>query len=424
MQIRWPIAAVMLGCVAAAGPSQAKKVKSKGSVAIEARAFTPDGDNATDDFGLGLAARLEAKYRHRPFEEQLRVFARADLLDPTRAIAVVEEGYVGYRKKPVRLRVGYQLLNWTATEAFHPADVMNSRNYDSRIENPDKLGEPMVEARVRFWNGSAAAYYMPFRIAPELPAASSRLSLAPDGVALGRILWAGRDQQITDEFIEHQWALRVAQSIGGADVSLHVLQMQDRTQPTQVLDQSTGRLHPLYHFVTQVGGTYQQVFDAVVLKLEFAHREFGFPDETGDYQLIQREQLDHTQIAFGAEYGWGYESGAEGIVFVEGQAFVVYDDAERAEPDLHPFQRDVLLGYRHMSNDVDSTQFQAGVIIDTEIFPQLLFSASYSQRLTDVWSLGANLRVVHAPPEDTDRPFGLERLHEANELNLTLSRFF
>lgn len=406
-------------------PAAAKDVENRGFVGVESRAFWPDDDDATEDYGFGVAARLEASHDHRPFEEQLRVFVRADVLDETRAVAVVEEAYVGWKARPVRLRVGYQIVNWTATEAFHPADVINSRNYDSRLENPDKLGEPMVELRVRLLEGSISAYYMPFRIAPRLPAPSSRLSPLPAGVQIGGELWAGRDRSVGDGLVEHQWAVQVRQTFGDADLSLHVVQQQDRSQPTQVVDVQSGQVRLLYHFVTQVGGTYLQVFDALVLKVEAAHREFGFPDEDPSrYVLIQREQLDQTHIAAGVEYGWGYGGGSEGVVLVEGQYVHTYDDAQTIEPELPPFQRDVLVGYRHIFNDEAGTWLQAGLIVDLEDPEEMLAAVQFKRRLSDVWSLDANLRWVNAPPPSDRQPTGLERWDEAHELNVTLARYF
>lgn len=426
------IGAVMLACIA--GPAAAKKlkVKSKGQVSVEGRAFTDDDIERTEDLGLGLAARLEADAKYKPFEGQLRLFSRVDGLDDTRNLVAIEELYLGFKMKPVRLRVGWQLLNWSATEAFHPADMINARNYDSRLENPDKLGEPMVELEVRFWEGNIAGYYMPIRRAPILPRAESRLSPFPKRleVPIGSPLFSGRDRQISDDMLEHQWAVRLEQTLGDADLSLHVFQHVDRSQPTQVVDLTTGEIRPLFHFVTQVGGTWQQVFGPVVGKLEVGHREFGFPRPAERYRLTHREMLDHTQIAAGLEVGWGVGQG-EGTVIIEGQAMLVWDEPQLDEPDLGPFQRDALLGYRHSFNDVAGTLLQAGIIVDLEDYSEMMIVARFERRLGDVWSLQANVRAVLAEPESPAgaavaelQAVGLERWNGANELNLTLSRFF
>ncbi len=427
--------AAAAGLCLLAVPAEGKKlkVKSQGQLSIEGRVFQPDDIDRTQDTGLGLAGRLEANARYKPFDGQLRLFSRVDALDDTRNLVAIEELYLGFKMKPVRVRVGYQLLNWSATEAFHPADMLNARNYDSRLENPDKLGEPMVEVQVRFWEGNVSAYYMPVRRAPILPRAASRLSPFPKrlDVPLGDPLFSGRDRQIGDDWLEHQWALRIEQTLGDADLSLHVFQHVDRSQPTQVVDLFTGDIRPLFHFVTQVGGTWQQVFGPVVGKLEVGHREFGYPDPSPRYRLTHREMLDHTQIAAGLEFGWGIGQG-EGTLILEGQAMITYDEPKLATPDLGPYQRDALLGYRHAFNDTSSTRLQAGVIVDLEDPSEWMIAARFERRLGDVWSLEANLRAIMAEPDDAGAgpelgeliAVGLERWNNANELNLTLSRFF
>ncbi|MCA9539652.1 MAG: hypothetical protein KC620_12235 [Myxococcales bacterium] len=405
-----------------APPVQAAGLEGQGSVAIEGRAFVPDDDDTTDDIGLALATRLEAGWTPKPFEAALRLFGRVDAFDEERAIFVPEEAYVGFNLSPVKMRVGWQLQNWSATEAFHPADVINSRNFDSRIENPDKLGEPMVSVQVRVLWGSVTAFYMPFRVAPHLPGPSSRLSFAPEGVTPGSPVFAGRDRQIGTDLIAHQFALRLRQTIGDADISLHVVQHQDRAQPTQVFDRQSMQPRPLYHFVTQYGGTYQHVLGDFVLKVEAVHREFMYPDLSTRYVLVQREQIDHSQFAGGLEYGWSYEGGADGVVVLEAQVLRTVNGED--DRDLHPFQRDVLLGYRHVFNDIEGRRLQVGVIFDIEDAPQLLGTASYEQRLSDVWSFNAGLRIVFAPTPEDDAPRGLQRLDGAHELNLTLARYF
>lgn len=426
---------VAAGAGLLATPAEAKKlkVKSQGSLAIEGRVFQPDDIDRTQDTGLGLAGRLEANARYKPFDGQLRLFSRVDALDDTRNLVAIEELYIGFKEKPFRVRVGYQLLNWSATEAFHPADMLNARNYDSRLENPDKLGEPMVEVQVRFWEGNVSGYYMPVRRAPILPRAASRLSPFPKrlDVPLGPPVFSGRDRQIGNDWLEHQWALRLEQTLGDADLSLHVFQHVDRSQPTQVVDLATGDIRPLFHFVTQVGGTWQQVFGPLVGKLEVGHREFGYPDPDERFRLTHREMLDHTQIAGGLEFGWGIGQG-EGTLILEAQWMITYDEPRLATPDLGPYQRDALLGYRHAFNDTAGTRLQAGFIMDLEDPSEWMVAARFERRLAEVWSLEANLRAIVAEPDAGAAgaavaeliAVGLERWNNANEINLTLSRFF
>ena len=66
-----------------------------------------------------------------------------DFLDLERNLYRMEEASIGYRNSGWEARLAIQILNWTATEGFHPCDIINSRNLDSDIENTEKIGEPM-----------------------------------------------------------------------------------------------------------------------------------------------------------------------------------------------------------------------------------------------------------------------------------------
>jgi len=132
--------------------------ESKGELVLQTRAFTPDNEDVTKDEGVVLASRLEYSNKGKRVQTQLRVATRIDALDKSRDVLLLEEGFLAAKFGPLRLRVGAQLTNWTTTEAFHPADVLNSRNFDSDVENLEKLGEPMVEAGGKVFKGYLGGY--------------------------------------------------------------------------------------------------------------------------------------------------------------------------------------------------------------------------------------------------------------------------
>ncbi len=407
-----------VACLLSATTASAQ-LSSRGHVGLETRAFVPDRDDATEDWGLGLSARVEMAHRHRPFREQIRAFARIDTLDDERNIVIPEEAWFGARTKWFRTRLGAQMLDWTATEAFHPADVINSRNLDSNIENAEKIGEPMYFLGVKFFQGEISGYYLPMRLAPNIPGPSSRLSFSPVEVSGAR--WVDRDGAISASMFEHQWAATISQTLGPVDVAVQVLQHNDRSQPTVVLDDALSP-HPLYHQVTHVGLTAVWPTEYLSVKLEGAYRMFDDDvDFTGYVPVAGTVPEDHAQIAVGFDFGWEWESGHESTWLLEGQAVLGPDDDERRR--LSPFQADVLIGYRHVFNDIDSKELLLGVILDVEDPEQLIVNANYRQRLSDTWSLEASLRVIHAPQEG-DFPEGLEALHEANSISLNLLRNF
>lgn len=381
------------------------KLRSRGEVGVEARAFEPDDHDFTEEYGAAVATRLQAKIKAKPVQAQVRVFTRTGLIDGDRSHLIVEEAWLQWRHRPstLQLRAGWQLLNWTATEAFHPADVINSRNLDSNVENPEKLGEPMVSARVKVASTLLTAYYMPLRTAPIYPGRSSRLSFLPRALPL--------TLQRPDPQVSHQFAAHIARTFGSADLAVHAIHHDDRSQPTFDVDLARLTATPRLHRVTQLGLTYAHALDEWVVKLEAAHRIFEVD-----------AQPTHTQVAGGLEWGWGYDDAGEGTVLLEGQVVIGGDtDAERKR--LHPFQRDVLVGYRHDFQDVAGTELLVGCMVDLED-EQVLANVNFKRRLSGTFTVEASLRAIHAPDGDPLQPVGLQTLHDTRYATLTLRHHF
>ncbi len=375
-----------------AGPTAADSL-SRGTVSLEARSFNPDDFDETEDSGVALTTALEIKYRNRSgkWSAVFRGFGRFDALDDTRNIVDLESAYVAYSIKALSVLAGVQILNWTATEAFHPADVMNSRNYDSDPENPEKLGEPMIEVRIRLLQGYLDAYFMPVRLPPNLPNTTSRLSLFgpnPAGLELGDTLWVDRDGSTSESYFSPQGAVRLSQTIGKADIALYAIDHSDRAQPTFTLDSGEGVVRPTYHSVFQSGLTYTHVIGSLIAKVEGGWRIFREPDpiEAADVDA----QSNHGEVAAGLEYGWTTEAGHDATFIAEGAA-IILDDREKAR-ELSLLQGDLLVAYRHAFNDVKNKELRLGLTVDVERPSEYAASVRWAQTLTDVWSIVAILR--------------------------------
>lgn len=368
----------------------AAEVTSHGSVALEGRAFDSDPEGLAEEFGLGMRSELEVGYRDDPWQARLSGFARLDPLDSTRDQVLLRDNFIGFGAGPLRLRAGTQRLTWSVTDAFYLADAMNSFDLKSDLRSPEKIGEPMVEIRYRFDQGNLTAYYMPARMEPGLPDAESRLSITPPGVTLADAEWVGRDGTLSDSAFEHQFAARATYTLGRSDIGVHFVQANDRYQPSFVPDDD--RVRPIYHMMSQAGGTYVRVIGRAIIKVEGAYRFFDEPaDETG---LPPRP--DHAQIAGGLEYTWLTDAGHEPTLMVEGQTILFANEQERR--DLHLFQRDAFVGYRHAFNDPQAREITAFFVVDLERSYEYLASLSYSQRLGDLWDIEAGLHSFRRPP--------------------------
>lgn len=389
----------------------------KGELGMETRIFKSDHLAATRDANLALIGRIEMDRRLSASRQRLRLFGRLDPTDSGRNLPIIEEAWAEYRWSQFKVRAGFDLVNWSATEAFHPADVINSRNLDSDLESFEKLGEPMLMLSQDIPAGELIMWYLPIFIEPIFPSERSRLSPLPPGLRAGDAIWVSRDGLIDDDHFAHQWAIRFSQSRGPVDFDLHALQHIDRHQPVLRPDpQDPTTLRPIYLPVTQVGGTVQAVLADWLAKMEWAWRGFkSLTDPNSPFGRVT--QPDHVQVAFGLEYNLAHDSGAVSTFVLEGQTLAGVDESERAA--LHPFQRDLLVGYRHAFNDPADKELRASLIFDVERRGELLFNLGYGQRLSDTLSLRAGLRLFHAPQEG-QIVVGLERFDPDDYAYLSL----
>jgi hypothetical protein len=394
------------------------KSKSEGEVGVSSRAFYPDDDPDTEDYGLALEAELELQSKVGGFRNQIQVFGRVGALDNDRSTVFLKDAWLGYRDEYIDVRLGTQVLNWTATEAFHPSDNINSRNLDSNIENAEKIGEPMGSFRLRWEEGGMTGYFMPVRMEPRLPGPRSRLSVT-QGQSLGSPLWGGTDGAVNDDWFAPQWAVRLDQTLGSADLAVYYVDHQDRSQPAIVLSLASQEARALFTRVQRIGGTYTHALGEWLVKAEVDHRLFTKPTLESGQVLVREVSVDHTSAALGLEWGWGYEE-AEGTVLLEGQAAIAPDATPAEQQQLGPFQRDVLVGYRHSFNNAASTELLFGAIVDLEDPTEVLGNMDFSHRLSDNWVMRGSGRVVFASNEESL----LKSLDEAHSLQLSVIRYF
>jgi hypothetical protein len=403
-------------------------VDSKGELGAESRLFYPDDTKDTDIGNVAVTGRMQVDAELSdpgPLDEisaRGRLFSRLDPYDDQRSRVVPEELYLNLELGMARLRAGYQMINWSATEAFHPADVINSRILDGSFENPEKVGELIGSLRFEIPDGNIEVFFMPLFAEPVLPSTRSPLSLSPPGIQLGEALVLERDGDVTDDAFQPQWGTQITQTIGDADIAVHAIQHIDRSQPLVVLDAATFTPRPVYQALTQVGLTYQHALDTTMLKLEGAYRVFDRPG-TGVTQYGPVPRRNHALIAVGIEQSVSLGAGSETALLLEGQALI---PTQKSYPDqLEPlFQHDVLIGARHAFNDEQSTAVLATVIVDVEHPDQIVAGASLERRLGEEWGMRTGLRLFSVPPEDEDNPVLFERLDGQHQIYFDLKRYF
>jgi hypothetical protein len=432
----------------------AEHMNSKGEVAIESRVFDRDSRPETPDWGVSFFSRVETRYDTREFSHVFRGMARIDRKDEGRNFITIEDAYFSARlfSGQVKLLGGYKIFNWTATEAFHPADQINSRNYDGELENLEKKGELTIELEVPVWNGVVSFLLLPRFEEPKLPGANSRQG--GTGITLDRpVVVDGEDATTNDPWV-WQFGINTIQSFSFGDVSFHALRHVNRNYPLlgthdfgtrtftipfppisfeQLLPNSTV-VRPYYFKTTQIGGTVQWMLP-VVTKIEWAYRWFERDRDIMDLSFVNevtlngypaeslRRPVNHGEVALGFEYPYDHESGTESMFLLEFNTFLGTSKEERQR--LSIFQRDMFLGYRFSLNDFMGREFLLSSIIDLEGRSEQLYSLSYSQRLSDFWRIRTGLRIYQAKrPVDRLRTSGMQLLRRSDSFNLTLTRYF
>ncbi len=408
----------------------------KGEVSLQWRRFDDDNNVGTEDTGALVFTRLESVYEDEMNRHVFRGFARVDQKDSDRDFMALEDFYFSRyldEEQSWLALAGYKLYNWTATEAFHPADVINSRNFDSDLEYFEKLGELTVEVTGLFDWGSVSFFIWPRFQKPQFPGDRSRLGFGLD---------LANPQAISGSNIGEEWTFqggaRVGFTLDDGDVSFHLIHHVDRNFPITGTHEYTfnsllGRFvpndlnafqnnpTPYYFKKTQAGGTLQYAFSNLLVKFEGAYRIFQ-----DDVSILtvngERKPIDHGEVALGFEYMLPVNfEGGDTSLFLEGGTILGTTKEERAL--LGAFQRDVLLGVRHSFNDIMGSELFLSIIHDIERDDERLYNFSYSRRLSDFWKVSAGLRIYDAKQKGTN-PVGLESLDGAHHVLINLNRFF
>ncbi len=399
-----------------------------GEFNFEQRYFDDDNNAATIDKGSTFSVIGEMTYENGDHYTKFRGFARTDLEDSSRDWTNIEDFYYSYTWRNFSVRAGMITINWTATEAFHPADIINSRQLDGNVEYFPKIGEPMLELKYLLSDGALTFYFMPRYMSPDFPGASNRLG---GGTDLEAPEWRDRDGVSADNY-GAQYAVRFNWSLDfldGSDMSFHVVNHMDRDDPIIELTGPT-TFTPVYFEKVQYGGTVQAVWEKWLLKLEAAFKDFVEPSSVTTIYGTDRPE-DYSMVALGVEYPFSVFSGMDLTLIGEWQK--VFGLAETVATRRQAFQNDYLLGARLAFNDIDSKEIFGYFIGDLNRQAEYLINLKYSQRLTEKLKVNIGGRYIDAPPRDTvtilglgtfDDPKGVEVYHEDHQVYVDFNYFF
>ncbi len=304
----------------------------------------------------------------------LAPFLRYDAGDPDRTHADLREAYmllVGeIGDGEWELRAGIDRVFWGVAESRHLVDIVNQTDLVEHPNEEAKLGQPMVHVTWSGDWGAAELFGLPYHRARTFPGRRGRLR-GPLVVDNDRATYESGAGEWHFDF-----AARYSHGFGPLDLGLSLFDGTSR-EPALIPVAVPGSgpvLIPHYARIRQLGLDAQVTTGAWLLKLEAIGR-------TGARDRIGRKQ-DYAAVVAGFEYTLYSILGFTADLGLLGE----WNRDGRGRDATNQFQNDLFLGARLALNDVQGTEFLAGVLADADHGTDTL-TVEFDRRLSDRWSL-------------------------------------
>ncbi len=329
-------------------------------------------------------------------------FFRYDLEDDNRTHFDIRElNWIHFGSKWTFL-VGNDIVFWGVAESRHLVDIINQIDFVEDIDNEDKLGQPMVFFSYETEKyGAAEFYFMPYFRERTFPSADARLR--------GPLPISENPEYESDlEEFHPDFAFRWFNTINEFDVGLSFFYGTSR-EPiflTETDESGNQFFRPFYQIINQVGLDAQWTRDAWLLKLEVIGR-----GGQGSYFFA---------TVFGFEYTFFqvFSSNADLGVLSE----YLYDgrdeNLEFAPPTF--FNHDIFFGLRYTLNDIENTEFLAGLTTDTKTGEMLGFIET-SRRFGENWVAEIEARLFLNSDGEQDI---FEGFKNDSFINISIGRYF
>lgn len=357
-----------------------------GRIDLESRIFPNSGLNpGQHGSNASISAEPEFYIDWSDGYQNLTVtpFARFDLGDSERTHVDLREAYWQLIANTWEIKIGFNKVFWGVTESQHLVDIINQTDFVEAPDGEDKLGQPMVQWTWLPAFGTIDVFVMPLFRERTYPGLDGRLRF-PFPIEINKTI---RHERI-------DLAARWSQPISIFDIGVtHFWGTSREPRFAPLVDESNElSLLPVYDTINQTGLDVQATFGGWLIKLE---------------SIVRSGQGDSfTGLVGGFEYTFGNvaNSGADIGVLVEYHydsrdsdiEFEPFDPTFPTpviqEPIAFPsFENDVFIGSRLALNDVQSTAFLGGGIIDMDSGTTSLF-AEASRRIGNQWTASLEAR--------------------------------
>ena len=256
------------------------------------------------------------------------------------------------------LRAGVSKVFWGVIESVHLVDVINQSDFAENFDGEDKLGQPMIELGFATQLGHFSLFALPYFRQRTFPGLDGRLGAPIVVDADNAVYEASNGKRHTDI------ALRWESSISFFDLGIsHFM----GTSRDPILKQLTNDfLTPYYYQIHQTGLDVQATVGALLIKHESVYRDYRDSLLKGFYS--QASGIEYTK------YGVFNSDRDIGLI-------AEYLSASDSGNGLNVFDNDLFTGVRLSLNDIQGTDFLAGIIFDLDSSQRFL-SIESSRRLS------------------------------------------
>ena len=371
-------------------------------------------------YSLGIAPELEWTSDDETHQVTFKPFGRFSSSEGNRSHADIREFYYLYAGTGWQIEAGINKVYWGVAESAHLVDVINQTNVVEAFNGEEKLGQPLIGLGLENAYGNFDFYVLPYFRKRELTTYDEPYLVSLPGldrpldIDEDKVLFESKNKESNIDL-----AARWAQSFNDLDVAISVFHgidreglivpatlneeslgtdlseifLNDQLTPEQKELANTGALFAnldaialYYQNLTQIGLELQYLYDDLIFKFEgtskYQTKGNYLSYVTGiEYTFADVDMLFGADAGILVEYLWNNRKDIdlteEALELTNLEAIIGPDQVQgKRLPPMQgnlfsPFENDVFIGTRFNLNNVDSTQFVAGIIHDLESHTQM-----------------------------------------------------
>jgi len=355
-------------------PVLAQELTAK--IGIETLKFFQDADQPKQE-NLYTSFSVEPEFYQAiddNSEIKAKLFYRYDDQSESRTHADIRE-LMWYRyADDWEIHAGIGKVFWGVTESRHLVDVVNQIDYIESLDDEQRLGQVMLQAKlIRDW-GTVDLFVLPhFR---EVDFGDRDLRPGFGGLKVISPKYQNSDK---DRHID--FAARWNHTIDDLDIGLSYFNGTQRNPLFSAVQNGNEiALQPVYVQQQQFGIDAQLILEDWLLKLEAVQRYSHKYSAADGF-----ENYSSKALVTGFEYSfYGVNQSTHDLGLIGEYLFDEWQEAT-------PFQRDWMTGLRWVWNDEPSTEFLLGNIYDIDDGTQI-WQLEGSRRLGDSWKAAITAR--------------------------------